>query len=233
MAGNWNPNAPGVLGPEWRGFYAYLDKRTASPFKAMRMPSTATEVIKSIQFAIGPTINTTAPNFRCLEVYREQDIVQNPDNVTIERYVPNAHGTTFSIGNWRTEAGGSTNIHLSIDDVVKYPPVDSLYIRNQTSLSNAHFHLNSVTFPLTRRVGRLRLRGVTGSTGTFRDIYFRLLHVPSSVVYIPPGDRIRTHYYGLLHQVDLGDINPVTLLPWTPLDIRGFGSAANVWQVRI
>jgi hypothetical protein len=233
MAGNWNPNAPGVLGPEWRGFYGYLDKRTASPFKAMRLPSTVTEVIKAIQFAIGPTINTTAPNFKCLEVYREEDIVQNPDNVTIERFVPNAHGTGTGIGNWRTEAGGSTNIHLSIDDVVKYPPIDNLFIRNNGALSNTHFHMNTSAFPLTRRVGRLRLRGVVGSSGTFRDIYFRLLHIPTLTVYIPPGDRIRTHYYGSLHQVDLGDINPVTLLPWTPVDIRGFASANNVWQVRI
>jgi hypothetical protein len=93
--------------------------------------------------------------------------------------------------------------------------------------------MDTGSFPLTRRVGRLRLRMVTKCGPGFRDIYFRLLHVPSSTQYFPPGDKIKTHGFGLLSEIDLGEINPVTLLPWTPLDVRGFGSAANVWQVQI
>jgi hypothetical protein len=232
MAGNWNPNAPNVIGNEIRGVYAYLDKATKSPFKAMKLRSNVAETITGVELGIGPTIDTSSPLFKVLDVYNATDIVQG-DSAAVFSAAPDAHGTGTGIGNWRTQAGGSTTIHTSIDEAVQYPPIGSDFIRNNGAISNAFFHMNTGAFPLTARVGRVFIRGVVGTDGAFRDVYFRLWHVPSSTLFIPPGDRVRTHYYGLLHSVDLGDINPVSLLPWTPNDIRGFEAANNVWQVRI
>lgn len=232
MAGLWNPNAPNVIGNEFRGVYAYLDKATKSPFKAMKLRSTIAETITEIQLVIGPTINTSSPLFKILAIYNANNIVLGDDGGEFHA-APDAHGTGTGIGNWRTQAGSATTIYTSIDDTVKYPPVGSDYIRTTGAISNAFFHMNTGAFPLTARVGRLLIRGVVGTGGTYRDIYFRLWHVPSGTLYTPPGDRVRAHYYGLLHTVDLGDINPVTLLPWSPVDIRGFEAANNVWQVRV
>lgn len=231
---DFNPGSPEVIGPEWRGFYSYPDVHLGAggPRKAMRLPSTVTQTIADLQIGIGPTSPGSLPLFVLAEIYDDPGLVLASSAFAVAKHQPDAHGS-LGIGLWRDQAGGSTTIYNSINESVVYPVIGTDYIRTQNPSQAVTFKFNTSAFPLTRRVGRLRFRSVSGTSGGFRDIYYRLHHIPSGVIYRPPGDKIRTHYYGTLNTIDLGEINPATALPWSPADVRSFSSTGPVWEIWI
>ena len=235
MAGNWNPSYPAVLGLEWLGHYEVGDDYfgTHSPIRGQILRSTAAETVDAFRLGIMPTVNSALPLFLLLDVYPIAALPANPDDVTVSRYEPDAQ---VSIGSWLTQAGSGTTIYTTIDETGWSWPLTTAqnadYIRTRaTASTQAIFHMNTGAFSLTRRPAKLRIHAVAACKTGFRNIRFALRHVPSGVDYQAPSSLQRTHGYTAEHGVDLGEINPVTLRPWSALDVRAFEAATGTWAV--
>jgi len=235
VAGNWNPNYPGVLGLEWLGHYEVGDDYfgTHSPIRGQILRSTVAQTVDAFRLGIMPTVNTTLPLFLRLDVYPIANLPANPDDVQVDRYAPDAQ---VSIGSWLNQAGSGTTIYTSIDELNWSWPLTTAqnadYIRTRaTASSQAIFHMNTAGQSLTRRVAKLRIRAVAGCKTGFRNIRFALRHVPTATDYQAPSSLQRTHGYTSPHEIDLGEINPVTLRPWTALDVRAFEAGVGTWAI--
>lgn len=232
MANNWDPDEPGAIGNAW---YPTIGSSQpvaeGQPSFWQRIVSTNAKTITSLRPAIESDPSVTDPLFTLLEVVPEGD--ERPSVSSVE-YTPNADE---AIGSWLTNAGGSVNLWARIDDPVVFPPTGSDYIINISGLSAYRASMASSGFPLTARVCRLVTRAIIGldpnRTSTIpRKFTFSLFHQPSGVTYQPAGAEFVSN--GLAPnpvEVNMGEINPVTLLPWSPADVRSFD--AGDWHVRV
>lgn len=228
----YNASAPAVLGLEW---WPTVPKTypiaAGQPSLGLRVPSLGAETIAALRLGVASNPATTSRIFTLVDIYPAGSEVGAP--IQVVEYAPNADNT---IGNWTTEAGGVVNLFARIDDAVTYPPTGTDYIRQIVGGNSAYrCDVASAGFPATARVLRLSIRAVIGMVslpGT-AFVEFNLFHGPSSTVYSPPSNIIFTN--GLTPNyvltIDCGEINPVTLLPWTPADVQSFD--ASTWQLRV
>ena len=231
MAGNWNPSYPSLVGLEWPGHYVVYDDYvgTGSPLRGQVLRSTTAETITRLRLGLAPTITSDLPLFARVDVYPLTSVPENPDDLITAQIKPDAHGAS-GIGTWVNHSGTNTNLQNEIDDVVQWPltPAQQAdFIANFFPSSTAYFHFDTGAFALNRRVTRLRILAVAGpKTGT-RAMAFQLRHSVGPTDFVMPTSLVTTTGYTTLVQVDLGEINPVTNLPWTPADVRSFEAAAS------
>ena len=235
MANNWDPDDPGAIGSAW---YPIIGSTwpVAEGEQAFvqRLRSTNAKTITALRPAIESDPSVTAPLFTLLEVI--PDGSERPAVSTVE-YTPNADS---AIGNWRTGSppGGTVNLWARIDDPVVFPPTGTDYIINITGgLSGYRGFFASSGFPLTARVCKIVSRAIVGldpnKTSTIpRKFTFQLFHSPTSTTWQPAGAEFVNN--GLAPnpcEVNYGELNPITELPWTPNDIREFDGGD--WEVRV
>ena len=232
MANNWAPMAPGALGSGW---YPTIGSThpvaEGQPAFFQKLRSTNAKTITALRPAIESDPSVSDPLFTLFEVIAAGN--ELPAVTTVE-YSPNADET---IGGWLTQAGGTVNLWARIDDAVVFPPVGSDYIINIGGLTAYRCSVASSGFPLTARVCRLIIRAVVGldparTTTIPRKFTFSVYHEPTGQVYQPAGAEFVNN--GLAPnpcEVNLGEINPVTNLPWSPADVRSFD--AGDWHVRV
>ena len=225
MANNWNPNAPALLGLEWPLTTSMVENiQQPAPF-AQRLRSTVAETITNLQLRMSMNGSDTRSLLTVVDVMPAGSELPGP--VLSVDYAPNADG---AIGTWLTDAGGATNLWSFIDDPVVYPPSATDFIKTN-AYSGAEFEVASAGFGAGRRVVRVRIAAVIGAQVNWKQFQFRLRHVPSGGLYHPPASNLWGSGYGTLVNVDCGEINPFTELPWTPADIQGFDS--GVWRIRV
>jgi hypothetical protein len=231
MVAPWNPNAPGVLGLEWRPIVP-LDRSMLSGPVAQRLRSRSAETITGLRWPVRGTA-TRDQHMMIVDIFtagNENPFTTNSQVKQIE-YSPNAD--TFNGGWYRRIDGLTTNLFQKIDEnPVQYPPVRTdLGIQTATGApTQVRFRVASGAFPLTARVLRLEYRLVVAAAGyEWRDTDYRLYWAGAGgpTVYNIPGSHIVTHIYGKLVTLDLGEINPQTLAPWTPADVRAFSTASG------
>ncbi len=231
---NWNPHATTSLGQEW---FPTIPKSypiaRSQPSLAFQLRSLAAETIGALRLGVGSNPAVTDRIFTIVDIYQTGQEVPGP--VLVAEYPPNNDQT---IGNWTTDSGGVVNLFASIDDAVVYPPSPAPgdYIRHLSGSATPYrCDVASAGFPATARVLRVTIIAVIGMVafGSNAFVEFTLFHAPSSTVYAPPGNIIYTN--GLtppfVIAIDCGEINPQTLLPWTPADIQSFDS--GTWHMRV
>lgn len=227
---NYNPNAPGILGNEWFptvGSTAPVAE--GQPVHVQRIANTATGTIGALRMAIESDPSVTDPLFTLVDIVAPGS--EKPSVLTVE-YAPNADET---IGSWVNSALTGVNLFSYIDDAVVWPPPGTDFIVNPGGLSAYRCSVASGAFSLTARVCRLVVRAIIGLTalpGTQRTFTFSLYHEPTATVYQPSNASFKSN--GLAPnpvEVNMGEINPVTLLPWSPADVRSFD--AGDWHLRV
>jgi hypothetical protein len=233
MANNWAPQSPGALGSAW-----YPIQGGAQPVAEgqdvfwQRFVSTNAKTITGIRPSIEFDPTVTDPLFTLMEVIPEGS--ERPTVTSVE-YPPSADET---IGSWVDPLGGTTNLWSQIDNPVAFPiNLGSGYIINIGGLSAYRCSVDSGAFPLTARVCRLVVRAMItldpNRTALIpRKFTFSLYHQPSGAVFQPAAAEFVSN--GLAPnpvEVNMGEINPVTMLPWSPLDVRSFD--AGDWHVRV
>ena len=236
MAGNWNPNQPAALGLEW------LVSRTnevrvarTGVVIAMRLRSTVAETVTGLRLRAAGSPQVDDPLFTIIDVYPAGAAASYPGSTarTVVQLPPNAD---YNRGTWVTSAGGTTNLWQHIDDPTVYPPVGNDWIRQSTAGSSAYrCFINDAALPANARVLRVVVGAIIGAqpnpTITTRQFAFRLEHIPTAQTFTPPGASFQATIYGNRAIVDFGEVNPVTLMPWTRADIAEFNGGA--WAVRV
>lgn len=227
----WGPSYPAVIGSEWlpsvpRSFPIAKGK----PSPATRIRSLSAQNINALRVAVGSNPSVTSRAFIVFDIYEEGD--ELAQTLSLSEPAPVLDET---IGNWTTNAGGTTNLWAQIDDAVVYPPLGSFYIRQIIAGNSAYrASVDSSGFPAGARVLRVGVECVIGMEDLPGSAFVEigLFHQPSSTVHTPPGGIVYTN--GLIPNkvtiVDCGEINPQTLLPWTPADIQSFDSGD--WHIR-
>lgn len=226
-----NPSYPAVIGPEWLPTVprAYpIAKGQASPVARVR--SLAAENIGGLRLGVGSNPSVTDRAFVAVDIYAEGN--EAPQALSVVEYPPILDET---IGNWTTNAGGVVNLFARIDDALVYPPVGGDYIRQIVGGNSAYrCSVDSSGFPAGARVLRVSVGCVIGMVSLPGTAFVEigLYHEPTTTPYVPPGGIVFTN--GLIPNkvtyIDCGEINPVTLLPWTPADIQSFDSGD--WHIR-
>lgn len=234
MANNWSPNSPAVLGNEtFPTIGGSIPIAQSQAGMAQGFNSTVTQTVDSIELAVASNPSVTDPLHTLWELFVQGN--EDPGTLQVVEYPPDADET---IGSWTDPLGGTVNLFSFIDDAVVFPPVGVDYIITiGGGLTAYRASANSGAFPLTARVSRISVRAVVGldpnRTSTIpRTFKLSIYHQPSGVVYEPPGNTFVNN--GLAPnpiEVSMGEINPVTGLPWTPLDVRDFDGGN--WHIRI
>lgn len=227
----WNPAYPAVIGNQWlpsvrRSFQI----AQGQPSPVARVRSLAAENINALRLGFQGNSKTTARAFVLIEIYEEGD--ELAQDLSYAEHPPVLDET---IGTWTTNAGGTTNLFSRIDETVVYPPSSSDYIRQLVAgASTYRCSVDSSGFPSGARVFRVSVECVIGmvTAGGSAFVEVGLYYEPTADVLTPPGGIIYTN--GLIPNqvniVDCGEINPITLLPWTPADIQSFDSGN--WHIR-
>lgn len=227
----WNPLYPMVAGLEWlpavpRSFPI----ARSQPAPGFRLRSLAAENVGGLRVGVGSNPAVTDRAFVVFDIYTEGN--EAPQALSVVEHPPILDET---IGNWTTNAGGVTNLFARIDDAVVYPPVGTDFIRQIVGGASAYrCSVDSSAFPAGARVLRLSVAAVVGlaALGSTAFIELGLFHEPTATAYTPPGGIVFTN--GLIPNqpvyIDCGEINPVTLVPWTPADVISFDSGD--WHLR-
>lgn len=226
-----NPSYPAAIGHEWMPSVARAFAiAQGQPAPVSRIRSLAAENIGGIRFAVGSTPSVTSRAFVVWDIYEEGD--EAFQTVEVQEPAPILDEV---IGNWTTNAGGVVNLFARIDDAVVYPPIGTDYIRQIVGGASAYrCSVDSSGFPAGARVLRVSVACVIGlvALGSSAFVEIGLYHEPTATPYTPPGGIIYTN--GLIpnapQYINCGEINPVTLLPWTPADIASFDSGD--WHLR-
>lgn len=234
MANNWAPNSPAVLGNEtFPTVGGTVPIAQSQAGMAQGFNSTVTQTVDSIELAVTSNPSVTDPLHTLWELFVQGN--EDPGTLQVVEYAPNADET---IGSWTDPLGGTVNLFNFINDAVVFPPVGSDYIITIGGALTAYrASAASAAFPLTARVSRISVRAVVGldpnRTSTVpRTFKLSLFHQPTGTVYEPPGNTFVNN--GLAPnpiEASMGEINPVTGLPWSPLDVRSFD--AGDWHIRI
>jgi hypothetical protein len=226
-----NPSYPAVIGPEWlpsvpRGYP--IAKGQPSPVARVR--SLAAENVGALRLGVGSNPAVTDRAFVVIDIYAEGS--EGPQALSVSEFPPILDET---IGNWTTNASGTVNLFARIDDAVVYPPSGTDYIRQIVGGASAYrCSVDSSGFSATARVLRVSVAAVIGlvALGSSAFVEIGIYHEPTATAYTPPGGIVYTN--GLIpnavQYIDCGEINPVTLLPWTPADIQSFDSGD--WHLR-
>jgi hypothetical protein len=234
MPAPWNPNAPGVLGLEWRPLLVMGWYPTTSPV-AMRIRSRSAETITKLRWPVRGSANNGS-HMMIVDIYENGQETGYGGARSVE-YAPIAD--TYTTG-WTRVDGGPTNLYDQINwSPVHYPPVPGFSDRGiQTTVGypvEYRCRVGSGAFPLTVKVMRLKMRYIISAGGyEWRDTDARLWWAGAGgpTIYNIPGSHVVTHYYGKLVELDFGEINPQTLAPWTPADVRAFSTPSG-WELRI
>jgi hypothetical protein len=235
MANNWGPNAPGALGLEWWptfGGTQPIAQSTAGFVQQLR--STVLETIGALRLAVASDPAASSPFFMLVDVIPAGD--ELPGVPLSVSYAPNLDE---DIGNWLTNAAGAVNLWARIDDPVTYPPTGTDYIRHRNATASAYrCSVGSAAFPLTARVLRLTVESVisldpAGSDFTPRLVGFTLYHDPTATTYQIPGNTYTATAFtpNKVLAMSCGEVNPLTLRPWTAADVREFDNGD--WQLRV
>lgn len=226
-----NPNYPGVIGPEWMpSVPRSFPIARGAPSPAARVRSLGAENINDLRVAVSSNPAVTDRAFVLFDIFAEGN--EAPQALSVVEYPPILDET---IGNWTTNASGTVNLFARIDDAVVYPPVGTDYIRQIVGGASAYrCSVDSSGFSASARVMRVSVACVIGmvALGLTAFVEVGLYHEPTATPYTPPGGFVFTN--GLIpnavQYIDCGEINPVTMLPWTPTDIQSFDSGD--WHLR-
>lgn len=226
MAGNnYNPNSPTVVGEEWLAdFYGTSDLVTEGPW-AQRIRSRSAQTINKLSFLSYATYASfpSGSDMVLFEVIPAG--AEIPSGTTgIDTYQPSADQ---QVGGWQTQSGGVVNLWQSLDEGVSTP--DANFIAYISGVTQYRVRFASGGFSGTARALDVAFRLYICGSGDFSwsgDI--SLFHVASSTAYFL--GHISTPSC-LTYSFACGEINPKTLLPWTPADIQGFSSGTWALQV--
>ena len=236
MPGLWNPNAPATLGLEWMPVYRSLVNIYGGPHRAQCLEATLTETVDDLRVALGPVTGVGDPLYTLFDVWPLADLEASwpAPPADVWQFAPNSD---VAIGAWTTGTGATTTLYNAINDAVVYPPVGGDHIQTFSTTSTIYrCTVNSGAFPLDRWVHRLNIQAVIGrltvsGTSASRQFAFRLYHVPTAT-FFTPAPNVWAPYYGQLVTINCGEINPVTMLPWSPQDVREFDVGGD-WQIRV
>lgn len=241
MAGNWNPLAPAGLGLEWEATREYLMPvaKSVAPF-GQRLRSTAAQTVTGLRMRATVDSAVSQPLMTLVDVYPEASIIAGA--VTTAYYLPSGDitaGSDIGAGDWERVGGATTNLYLSIDDMPSVPPADSDYIGVNNGIgtpSGYNVHVGSGAHPLTSRILRLSIVAVHKTNPSPDNgnlpFQYRLWYVPTTTTYTPPNAAFSVNAYGGMVTIDCGEINPVTMLPWSPADVREFAVGGD-WGLRV
>lgn len=240
MAGAWNPLAPGALGLEWPATREILQPvAPGQPCLAQTLRSNTAETLDALRLRVHRDPAVSDPLFTVVDIFDKANVIPSVARTSIQ-YAPNADNTADSAigaGLWERVGGIFVNLFLSIDDVPSVPPADTDFIgiNNGTGPEQYICDVASGAFPLTARVCRISIVSVhaTRPSPLYGNLAFqyRLWYNPTNTSYTPPFAHFSVGYYGGKVVIDCGEINPVTLLPWTPADVRSFDT--GTWQIRV
>ena len=235
MAGNWNPNQPAALGLEWlvsRGNEVRVSRTGATI--AMRLRSTVAETVTGLRLRAAGSPLVDDPLFTVIDVYPSAVAASYPGSNarSVVQLPPNAD---YNRGLWETSTGGTTNLWSHIDDPVLVNKQPGDYIRQFSGLSAYRCFVNDAALPANARIMRLVVGANIGAhpnpTITTRQFVFRIEHIPTGARYTPPGAVFLATIYGVRVIIDFGEVNPVTLMPWTRADVAQFNGGA--WCLRV
>lgn len=240
MAGNnYNPNSPLIVGEEWLPTFAGAWDLSVAPFSQVFRSRSAETInqLKTIQLStLGPTPsggpldpNSTGQDIVLFEVIPKGSEVLAAVETT--RVYPVSADQAVGAG-WVKTAGSNVNVFQDIDEgTAAVSTADWATIQSGT-LSNYDIRAGSSGYPGTERPLRVKVRfwGLAFGANGDNTITVGLVHVASGSFYKPPGATIALGGLGF-YELDMGEINPKTQLPWTPTDIQGFSS--GVWAIRL
>ncbi|HEV2928867.1 MAG TPA: hypothetical protein VGW74_09250, partial [Propionibacteriaceae bacterium] len=235
VAGNWNPNHPGAVGLEWLPTREYVGVvGPGSSPSAQQLRSTVAEAITSLYLLTGGSTSTSLPLFTLVDIMPAASVYPGANAVQSVQLPPSQD---VSIGTWLTPGGGSVDLWTAIDDAVTYPPGATDYIRQSTAGTSAYMaRVNDAALPANARICRLFITAVHGvqpnPTIATRQFTYRLHHTASGTNFTPPSASFQGNIYGTQVTVNLGEINPVTLRPWTRADIALFAPGGQ-WALRV
>lgn len=226
----WNPNEPDVLGMEWRPVIPFGVNIAAEGPWSMTLRSRSAETIEKLRWS-GRGTQATDQHMMIVDIYeRGQEIGQAGTTPRVVEYAPTVD---TNVGGWRRVAdNGTTNLFQKINELpVAYPPVRTDYgIYTTTAHDQYRCRVGSGAFPLTARVLNVSYKYIVSSMGFEWRPTNAFLHWSGAggpLFWQIPGAYVTTHAYGILVEVSLGEINPRTLAPWTPADIRAFSTASG------
>lgn len=236
MSNLWTPTSPLTIGQPWMvTTNSPVTVRNGVNAPVQRLRSLAAETVDGIQLGIFQPDGGSAPFIGVAEVFAAGN--ELPSGTVQEvAYQPNSDA---SLGSWHGPGGVGdlTDLWDEINDPVVPGSGTGTYMQMEaTSPSAYRYTANTAAFPLTRRVANLTVRSVFAAEDagaiTARQFTVRLHHVTFGA-FTPAGASFWANIFGTpVHQVSLGELNPVTMLPWTPQDIRDFDVGGD-WQVRI
>jgi hypothetical protein len=223
MPGNvWNPAAPSILGFEW-----LVDTygTTGVPY-AQRIRSTGAETINRLDSLAGPTVSDSSRLFA--EIITAGNEVPS-GSVQVAKYEPNSD---VLVTNWTSSGLTTTNLYTFIDEGVDtYNVAD--WITAPGSLANSYkMSFGSAGFSSSARVLNVTFRmraAVQSAGGGIVEVSF--MQRASGTRWKPFGWQASCsaiYSASQLFEIDLGEVNPATGLPWTPVDIQGFDNGTSV-----
>lgn len=232
MPGNvWNPSAPTTMGLEWfPTLYGLWNLRDTSPW-AQRIRSRSAQTINALKTMV-TLAGDTLTDVLLAEIFTAGGESTPAGSVTTALYEPSADVTVGA--GWQTQAGAVINLFQQIDEgSAAINDADYIKIGN-VAAADYICRFGAAGFPGTARVLGvkvfLRIQAST-SNGAQALVYLR--HTPSATDYqLVPAAPIATPT-ATSYLIDCGEINPKTLLPWTPTDIQGFGAGGALWAFKV
>lgn len=233
MANLWTPNSPTILGLPWMVTFrgrVPISGSTAMPLQALR--SLATERVTGFEFGLNQVSSEARPFTLVVDVLPVGNELGT--EVLTENYPVN---DDTAIEAWRGPGGDTTDLWAHIDDPVGLPPTDANYIELTSGTPQKYTaHCATGAFPLTRRVLNLSITGVfsvhnNGAVVARRFDAKLYNNVTDQVFALPNGVYYANIYGSPIFTASCGELNPVTLRPWTCQDVREFD--AGQWELRI
>lgn len=234
MANDWQPGSPTVIGLPWMVTVrarAPISGSTGAPMQRLR--STKAERIVEFEFGLNQASAEPQPFTLVADVLPVG--AELGTEVLTQNYAVNAD---VAIEDWRGPGGDATNLWEYIDDPVGLPPSDSGYIELTTGTPKQYrAHCATAAFPLTRRVLNLSITGVfsvfNNGGVVARRFDAKLYNNATAQTFVLPQGVYYANIYGSpIFTASCGEINPVTLRPWTCQDVREFDVGGD-WELRI
>lgn len=240
MTQAWNPSATGMLGLEWPAVQEGAQVISADSHAAlMQLVSKANESISYVDVYLNSVVAPSVGVRRYVVDIYDTAGDEIAGTTTCTRIPPNAQANV---------GAGWTGSYTSIDEVnnaCDQPPNVSKtdYMATNDPSQSFDLEFGTAAFGLDTRITQL-LVGINGGTIDSRGGTISLVDVGTGTAYLLGSLTLPfTPDGGTTQYVDLGEINPITLEPWTPADIRKFDSSTYriryststpwMWDVRI